>query len=66
MHLFGTIRKSYYLPEELKKIVYQVLQTNLLFAYPESILLAILADNRKHIQELGLQWILKCIAFNDN
>lgn len=59
-HLFGIIKKSRFLPEELKKVVDPVLQRNGYYGHPENLLLAMLADERKHIRELGLRRILKC------
>lgn len=59
-HFFGIIKKSRFLPEELKKVVDPVLQRNGYYGHPENLLLAMLADERKHIRELGLRRILKC------
>ncbi|KAK4882474.1 hypothetical protein RN001_005793 [Aquatica leii] len=59
-HFFGIIRKSRFLPKELKKVVDPVLQRNGYFGHPENLLLAMLADDRKYIRELGLRRILKC------
>ncbi|KAK4883922.1 hypothetical protein RN001_000193 [Aquatica leii] len=39
---------------------YPVLQRNGYFGHPENLLLAMLADDRKYIRELGLRRILKC------
>lgn len=37
----------------------KVIQRNAFFAYPENVLLAMLADDRKHIRELALRRILQ-------
>lgn len=59
-HLFHIIESSRYLPNKIKKIIDPVIQRNSYFAHPENLLLAMLADNRKHIRELALRRILKC------
>lgn len=59
-HFFGMIKMSRFLPDNLQKIIDPVLQRNGYFGHPENILLAMLADNRKEIRELGLRRLLKC------
>jgi hypothetical protein len=61
-HLWMTIHKSRYLPEELRAIVDQVIQRNGYFGHPENILLSMITDNRKHIRELGLRRIMRARA----
>lgn len=63
-HLFHMIKSSRYLPSEIKKIVDPVIQRNSYFGHPENVLLAMLADDRKHIRELSLRRILKCRSQN--
>jgi hypothetical protein len=58
-HLFEMVCMSRYLPEELKLVVYPVIQRNAYFDHPENILLAMLTDERKHIQHLGLRRITR-------
>ncbi|CAH1114743.1 unnamed protein product [Psylliodes chrysocephalus] len=54
------IRLTHISYAELKKVVDPVLQRNGYYGHPENLLLAMLADERKHIRELGLRRILKC------
>lgn len=63
-HLYHMIKSSRYLPSEIKKIVDPVIQRNGYFAHPENVLVAMLADDRKHIRELSLRRILKCRSQN--
>lgn len=59
-HLFNMIRKSRYLPDNLKQVIDPVIQRSGYFGHPENILLAMLTDNRREIRELGLRRIKKC------
>lgn len=58
-HLLNLIKRSRYMPCHLRTIVDKIIQVNGYFAHPENILLAMLADSRIHIRELGLRRILK-------
>jgi hypothetical protein len=58
-HLWQTIKLSRYLPASLKKIIDPVLHRNGYFAHPETLLLGMISDERKHIRELGLRRIMK-------
>ncbi|XP_061717533.1 uncharacterized protein LOC133525257 [Cydia pomonella] len=58
-HLFDTIQLSRYLPDKLKKVIDPVIQRNGYFGHTENILIAMLADDRKHNRELALRRILK-------
>ena len=53
------IKLSRYLSKELLLVINLVIQRNEFFAYPENILLVMLSDKRKHIQELAVYQILK-------
>lgn len=59
-HFFGIIQKSRFLPAEIKNIIDPVIQRNGYFSHPENMLLAMLADSRKTVRELGLRRLLKC------
>lgn len=59
-HIFTIIGESRYLSNKLQSIVYPVIERNVYFFHPENILLAMLADDRKYVRELGLRRILKC------
>jgi hypothetical protein len=48
-HLFSTVKLSRYLQDDLKSVIDPVIQRNGFFA--ENILIAMLADERKHIME---------------
>ncbi|CAH1100856.1 unnamed protein product [Psylliodes chrysocephalus] len=54
------IEKSRFLPEHLRKIKDPVIQRNGYFGHLENLLLAMLADSRKSVRELGLRRLLKC------
>lgn len=58
-HLFKLIQRSRYMPCHLRQIVDKIIQVNGYFAHPENILIAMLADSRVNIRELGLRRILK-------
>ena len=58
-HLFQTIKNSRSLPKEIKAIIDPVIQRNSYFAHPENVILAMLNDERKHIQELAVRRILR-------
>ncbi|XP_055922808.1 uncharacterized protein LOC129953593 [Eupeodes corollae] len=61
-HILALIKASKYLPKNLKAIVHPVIERNAYFCHPENILLAMLADSRSHVRELGLRRILKSRA----
>lgn len=58
-HLHEAIKRSRYLPQELKKVIDPVIQRNGYYAHPENILLSMLTDDRQYVRELGLRRILK-------
>ena len=57
-HFWRLIQFSRYLKAELKKIVDPVIARNGYFCHSENILLAMLADERNHVRELGCRRIL--------
>jgi hypothetical protein len=59
IHVFKTIQKSRYLPQNLKAVVDPVIQRNAYFAHPENILLCMFGDDREVIRELGYRRIVK-------
>ena len=59
-HFFGMIKKFCNLSDELKNILDPVLQRNVYFCHPETILLAMLLDKIIHIRELSLRRNIKC------
>lgn len=59
IHLYRAIETSRYLPGDLKKVVFSVIERNSFFAHPENLLMAMVFDDRKHIRELGLRRVLK-------
>ena len=64
-HVFKTIELCDYLPENLKNIVFKVINRNGFFAHPENILLSMLWDERKYIRQLAYFRILKARAATD-
>ncbi|CAH1110315.1 unnamed protein product [Psylliodes chrysocephalus] len=58
-HLFDTIKRSRYLPLELKHVIDPVIQSNGYFGHPENMLLTMLTDERKFIRELAVRRIIK-------
>ena len=58
-HLFQTIQKSRYLPENLCSVLNSVIQRNGYFGHVENLLLSMITDERPRIRELGLRRILK-------
>ena len=61
-HLWMLMKRSRYLPEDLKAVVYPVIQHNGIFGHTENIILAMLTDERPHIRELGLRRIMRARA----
>ncbi|CAH0555136.1 unnamed protein product [Brassicogethes aeneus] len=59
VHLWKTISESRGLPKGVKTIIDKVISTNAYFAHPENILIAMIANERSHIRELGIRRILK-------
>ncbi|CAH0552762.1 unnamed protein product [Brassicogethes aeneus] len=59
VHLWEMIHYSRYLPKKIRNIIDPVILRNAFFAHPERILLAMVADNRKHIKELGVRRLIK-------
>lgn len=62
LNLWRTINFSRYLREDLRKIVDSTIQRNGFFAHPESLLVAMLADDRRTIRELAVRRILSIRA----
>lgn len=58
-HLWKSIILSREFPENIKKIIDNVISTNAYFAHPENILLGMITDSQSHIRELGIRRILK-------
>ena len=58
-HLFQNIYKSLYLSTEIRAVIDPVIQQNGYFAHPESVLLSMLTDDRKHIRELTVRRIIR-------
>lgn len=58
LNLWRTIRLSRYLREDLREIIDKTIQRNAFFAHSESLLVAMLADERRHIRELAMRRIL--------
>ncbi|GBL98177.1 hypothetical protein AVEN_268266-1 [Araneus ventricosus] len=58
-HVFQAIQTSRYLSDELLQVVDPVIQRNAFFEHTENVLLAMLVNEREHIQELGYRRILK-------
>jgi hypothetical protein len=63
-HLWHMIDRSKYLSDDLKKVIYPVIQRAAYYAHPENILVTILLDERKVIRELAVKRIL--IARNES
>lgn len=59
IHVYRAIETSRYLTNELKAVVFPVIERNAFYAHPENILIAMLFDERRHIRELGLRRVLK-------
>lgn len=58
-HVFDVIKTTRYLPKKIKAIIDPVIQRNAYFCHPENMLLAMIADERKEIRELGYKRILE-------
>lgn len=58
-HVFKANQTTRYLSEDLTKIINTVIERNAYFAHPESLMLSMIIDERKHIRELGFRRILK-------
>lgn len=58
-HVFKAIQTTRYLPENLLKVINPVIERNAYFAHPETLMLSMIIDERKHIRELGFRRILK-------
>ena len=58
-HLFQTILRSRYQPENLRRVIDSVIQRNGYFGHAENLLLSVITDERQSIRELGLRRILK-------
>lgn len=61
-HLWMQMKRSRYLPDEMKAVVDPVIQRNGYFGHPENILLAMLTDEKQHIRQLGLRRIMRARA----
>lgn len=59
IHLLGIIRKSEYLPLNLKNIVHETIQRNAFYCHSENILFSMLQDDTKKIQNLAVNRILE-------
>lgn len=57
-HLWKTIQLSRYLPEHLRKIIDPVIERNAYYGHPESILLAMLSDERQYIRQIAVDQII--------
>ncbi len=55
VHVFNMVKRSLYLREDLKSIVFKTVQRNAYFAHPEYMLLAMLQDDASQIRELALR-----------
>ncbi|GBO29640.1 hypothetical protein AVEN_75941-1 [Araneus ventricosus] len=64
--VYQSIQSSRYLPDDLRNIVYPVIERNGFFAHPEHLMLALIQDNTKHIREFGLRRILKARQLDQN
>lgn len=58
-YVFKAIQTTRYLPENLLKVINPVIERNANFAHPETLMLSMIIDERKHIRELGFRRILK-------
>lgn len=58
-HVFLAIKTSRYLSDDLLQVINPVIERNAFFAHPENVLLAMIADDRKPIRELGYRRIVK-------
>lgn len=58
-HVFETIKLCRYLPDELKTVVYPVIQRNGYFGHPENLLISMLWDESSIIRKLAVLKILK-------
>ncbi|GBN71692.1 hypothetical protein AVEN_162476-1 [Araneus ventricosus] len=58
-HLWNVIKNSRFLSDDLKKVVDSEISRNAFMAHPENLLLSMLADDRRHIRELAVHWIIK-------
>ncbi|GBO32736.1 hypothetical protein AVEN_62888-1 [Araneus ventricosus] len=57
--VYQSIQSSRYLPDDLRNILYPVIERNGFYAHPKHLMLAMIQDNTKHIRELGLRRFLK-------
>lgn len=57
--MYRIIETARYLSDELKAVVFPVIERNSFYAHPENILIAMIFDERRHIRELGLRRVLK-------
>ncbi|GBN44095.1 hypothetical protein AVEN_29720-1 [Araneus ventricosus] len=58
-HVFQAIRTSRYVSDELHQVLDPVIQRNAFFPHTETLLLAMLVDEREHIRDIGYRRILK-------
>jgi len=58
-HLMQMIQLSRQFSDQVRHVIDPVIQRNAYFAHPENLLLAMIADERPHIRQLGLHRILK-------
>ncbi|XP_031339102.1 uncharacterized protein LOC116167737 isoform X2 [Photinus pyralis] len=63
-HILNMIKRCAYLEDDKKAIVFRTIQRNSFFAHSENVLLAMLQDERGHIQELALRRIMKARKTN--
>lgn len=59
IHVYQAIETSRYLSDELKAVIFPVIERNSFYAHPENLLIAMIFDERRHIRELGLRRVLK-------
>jgi hypothetical protein len=60
-NLFYQIKKSRYLPKSMRDTVDRVISANAYMAHPESLILAMIADDRREVRVEGYRKILKAL-----
>nr|CAI5823796.1 unnamed protein product [Callosobruchus analis] len=58
-HILDMINRCSYLEDDLKTVVFPVIQRNAYFVHPENVLLAMLQDEKQYVKQLALRRILK-------
>ena len=59
LHFLQMIRRSRYLPEDIRSVHDAVICRNAYYAHQEHILIAMINDSRQHVRELGFRRILR-------